>query len=119
HGDACARFQEAFLLPRGQDGPVTMCPTDYAGCAASPYRDGLAETLPVDAIVLWTGSDIVVGEVTREDVDRAAASYGRRLMLWDNFPVNDFDRSRLFLGPLLGRTTDLEGSALVGVLANP
>ena len=40
-------------------------------------------------------------------------------MLWDNFPVNDFDRSRLFLGPMRGRTTDVAGSALVGICANP
>ena len=119
HGDTCRRFQEGFLLPRGSTDPVTMCPTDYAGCAPSPYRDGLAETLPEDAVVLWTGADIVVGEVTREHIDLAAASYRRRVLLWDNFPVNDFDRSRLFLGPLLGRTTDLEGAPLVGIMANP
>lgn len=119
HGWAAARFDEGFLHAHGVDEPLMICPTDYAGCAASPYRDGLRETLPDDALVMWTGSDIVVGEVTRRDIDEAAASYGRKLVLWDNFPVNDFDRSRLFLGPLLGRTTDLEGSALVGVSSNP
>lgn len=33
--------------------------------------------------------------------------------------VNDFDRARLFLGPLTGRTTQLSGSALAGISANP
>lgn len=119
HGDACRRFQEGFLAAHGVREPITMCPTDYAGSARSPYRRGLAETLPDDAVVLWTGADIVVGEVRREHIDRAAASYGRRVMLWDNFPVNDFDRSRVFLGPLLGRTTDLDGAPLAGILSNP
>ncbi|GAB3618180.1 hypothetical protein GCM10027416_27370 [Okibacterium endophyticum] len=119
HGLACARFCEGFLRAEGVQTPLVMCPTDYAGCTDSPYRAGLRETLPADALVMWTGSDIVVGEVTRADIDAAAASYARRLVLWDNFPVNDFDRSRLFLGPLLGRTTDLEGSALVGISSNP
>ncbi len=119
HGVACRRFEEEFLAPRGYAHPLGVCPTDYAGTARSAYRDGLAETLPHDALVMWTGADIVVGEVTRADIDAAAESYRRRLLLWDNFPVNDFDRSRLFLGPLVGRTTDLEGSALVGILSNP
>ncbi|SEB58578.1 Glycosyl hydrolase family 20, domain 2 [Paramicrobacterium humi] len=119
HGFAAAVFEEEFLRAHHVPDPLLICPTDYAGCAPSPYREGLRETLPEDALVLWTGSDIVVGEVTRRDIDEAAASYGRRLVLWDNFPVNDFDRSRLFLGPLLGRTTDLAGSALVGVASNP
>jgi len=92
---------------------------EYAGGAASAYRDGLEETLPADALVMWTGPDIVVGEITRADIDAAASSFRRRLLLWDNFPVNDFDRSRLFLGPLRGRATDLEGSALAGICSNP
>jgi hypothetical protein len=98
---------------------VLVCPTDYAGTAGSPYRDGLAEELPAEARILWTGPDIVVGAITRDDIDRAAESYGRDLVLWDNFPVNDFDRSRLFLGPLTGRTGDTVGSRLAGIVANP
>jgi hypothetical protein len=119
HGEACAQFTARFLVPHGIREPLLVCPTDYAGCAPSPYRTGLAGTLPTDAEVLWTGPDIVVGQITREHIDEAAASYGRDLVLWDNFPVNDFDRTRLFLGPLLGRSTYLVGSALKGTLANP
>ncbi|MPV36642.1 hypothetical protein GB881_06155 [Georgenia subflava] len=119
HGSVCARFVTEFLAPRGHDRPLLMVPTDYAGLETSAYREQLAATLPADALVWWTGHDIVVGEVTREHVDRAAATYGRRLLLWDNFPVNDFDRARLFLGPLQGRTTSLDGSALAGISANP
>jgi hypothetical protein len=61
----------------------------------------------------------VVGEITREDIDAAADSFDRDLVLWDNFPVNDFDRSRIFVGPLVGRTRDVAGSRLVGFAPNP
>ncbi|GIG35879.1 beta-N-acetylglucosaminidase domain-containing protein [Cellulomonas pakistanensis] len=117
HGEAAARFAAA-LVPLGLDGPLTVCPTDYAGCGRSPYRDALAAALPADARVLWTGRDIVVGEVTREDVRAAAAAFRRRLVLWDNFPVNDFDRTRLFLGPLTGRPAAVDDLPLDGVVAN-
>ncbi len=115
HGDACARFVASLGLTE----PLLVCPTDYAGVAETPYRHHFARTAPADVQVCWTGDDIVVGTVTRDDIDRAAASYRRRLVLWDNFPVNDFEPSRLFVGPLTGRTTDLAGAALDGVLANP
>ncbi len=118
HGEAAARFRETFLLPRGLTGPMTVCPTDYAGCGRSPYRDALAAALPADARVLWTGRDVVVGEVTREDVLAAAEAFGRRIVLWDNVPVNDFDRTRLFLGPLTGRPDDVDGLPLDGAVAN-
>ena len=119
HGHTAARFRDGFLAQHGLIEPLVFCPTDYAGVAHSPYRAGLAAELPPDARILWTGADIVVAEVSRDDVVRAVESYGRQVILWDNFPVNDFDRSRLFLGPLTGRTTDAEGSGLLGIAANP
>ncbi|GAA4178046.1 hypothetical protein GCM10022287_27760 [Gryllotalpicola koreensis] len=119
HGAAASEFAGFLRTELGITEPLLVCPTDYAGIAPSPYREGLAETLPTDALLFWTGSDIVVGEVTRAAVDAAAASYRRDLVLWDNFPVNDFDRSRLFLGPLTGRAGDVVGSRLVGIAVNP
>ena len=119
HGDACARFVDRFLAPRGVRGPLLVCPTDYAGTADSPYREAFAASAPHDVVITWTGRDVVVGSITRDEVDAAAASYRRPVLLWDNYPVNDFDFSRVFLGPLVGRPADLAGSALVGVLANP
>lgn len=118
HGAASRRFAATFLRPRGVSEPLLMCPTDYTGCGRTPYRTGLAETLPRDARVLWTGRDVVVGSVTRAEVDAAAAAFGRRLVLWDNYPVNDFDRSRLFLGPLPDRPSDVAGAPLDGIVAN-
>jgi len=116
HGDTAARFQRSFLRPAGIDEPILLCPTDYAGVERTPYRIGLAASLPPDAHILWTGPDIVVGTVTADDITRARRSFGRDLVLWDNFPVNDFDRSRLFLGPLTGRSV---APGLVGIVSNP
>jgi hyaluronoglucosaminidase len=60
----------------------------------------------------------VPASIDRVDLDAAAAAFGHRLLLWDNYPVNDFDRERLFLGPLLGRDPELAGGALDGIVAN-
>jgi hypothetical protein len=119
HGEAVRRFVADVLVPRGITGPVIVCPTDYAGSEPSPYRDAFAEAAPAEVVVTWTGRGVVVGTVTRADIDAAAASYRRPLLLWDNFPVNDYEPSRLFLGPLTGRAGDVAGSALVGIMANP
>lgn len=119
HVAVCREVHDRFLGPRGSERPLLMVPTDYAGVDRSAYRDLLARELPGDVLVWWTGRDIVVGDVTRPHIDAAAESYGHRLLLWDNFPVNDFDSSRLFLGPLVGRTGDLAGASFGGVTANP
>ncbi|MBN6054285.1 beta-N-acetylglucosaminidase domain-containing protein, partial [Nonomuraea sp. RK-328] len=119
HAAVCRDFTEAFLEPRGAERPLTMVPTDYAGTSRTAYRDRLAEELPPGVLVWWTGRDVVVGTVTADEIAAAAASYGHRVALWDNFPVNDFDFTRVFLGPLTGRDTRLDDVALAGVTANP
>ncbi|MFB4275334.1 beta-N-acetylglucosaminidase domain-containing protein [Nonomuraea sp. MTCD27] len=119
HAAVCRDFAAGFLVPRGADRPLTMVPTDYAGTGRTAYRDRLAAELPADVLVWWTGSDVVVGEISAYDMTAAAASYGHRVALWDNFPVNDFDFSRVFLGPLVGRATELGDVPLEGITANP
>ncbi|MFD5214033.1 beta-N-acetylglucosaminidase domain-containing protein [Microbacterium sp. NPDC058345] len=118
HALTVRRFGEA-LTGRRAGSELLVVPMDYAGVAGSDYRAAFAAGLPDEALVWWTGSDIVVGAITRDDIDDAAAVFGERLLLWDNFPVNDFDRGRAFLGPLLGRTAGVEGSALRGAWSNP
>jgi hypothetical protein len=120
HGATCTRTAADVLAPLGLGGTLIMVPTHYDGSGRSEYRDGLDETLAADIPVVWTGDDIVVGTVTEEHVRSASDAFGGRpLILWDNFPVNDFDRSRAFLGPLLGRAAGLPAAGLTGILANP
>jgi hypothetical protein len=120
HGESCTRFEAEVLGPLGLSGQLLMVPTDYAGSDASPYRDALAAALAESIGVFWTGDDIVVGAVTEHQTRRAFRAFGRHpLVLWDNFPVNDFDRSRAFLGPLLGREPGLGRAGLHGIVANP
>ncbi|MDQ0643112.1 beta-N-acetylglucosaminidase domain-containing protein [Microbacterium murale] len=118
HALTIRRFQDA-VGSHLSDGHLLVVPMDYAGTAASEYRTAFAAGLPDSVLVWWTGADIVVGEITRQDIDAAAEVFGDRLLLWDNFPVNDFDRGRAFLGPLLGRTTEVAGSVLHGAWSNP
>jgi hypothetical protein len=120
HGSVAARVEAEVLAPLGLAGTLLVAPTDYAGSGPSEYREGLSQTLPAGAGVLWTGDDVVVGEVTEQHVRGASAAFGGRpLVLWDNFPVNDFDLSRLFAGPLVGRSAGLPAAGLAGILANP
>ena len=118
HAMTARRFRSALADVKASPG-LLVVPTDYAGVGASEYRAAFVAGIPDDVLVWWTGSDVVVGEITRADIDAAASVFGDRLLLWDNFPVNDFDRTRAFLGPLLGRTGTVEGSALRGAWTNP
>jgi len=99
----------ARLKARDPQAKVIFCPTAYWGDGtddwARPYLEILARELHPAVYLFWTG-DAVVGHITR----RAAESYKKvaqhRLIVWDNYPVNDAQQT-LHLGPVLYRDADL------------
>jgi hyaluronoglucosaminidase len=97
---------------------LVVCPMGYAGTERTPYRDAFARVLDPAVVVYWTGPEVVPQAVTREQLDAAVAAFDHELLLWENYPVNDFDRERLFLGPLRGRDPRLAEGRLAGIVAN-
>jgi beta-N-acetylglucosaminidase len=109
------RFAEEWQQPQ----PLVICPVGYAGTGDSPYRRALRAALDPGIVVYWTGPEVVSFAITREELDAAVARFGGRdLLLWDNYPVNDFEPARLFLGPLRGRDSRLWQGRAAGLVAN-
>lgn len=106
-----------FLKAKGA-APLIMVPLDYYQPGPTPYRTSLAQLMDPDVLVYWTGIGVVVPTITSEDAQRISAVYGNELLVWDNYPVNDFRRTRLFLGPLQGRDPDL-WEQVAGLTADP
>ncbi|HEY6056064.1 MAG TPA: beta-N-acetylglucosaminidase domain-containing protein, partial [Gaiellaceae bacterium] len=102
----------AAWLPEGAR-PLVVCPVEYHGTARSEYRDRFAERLDPQIVVYWTGPEVVSDAIGRSDAEAARDALGHELLLWDNYPVNDFEPSRLFLGPLVGRAPDLPVRGLI------
>jgi hyaluronoglucosaminidase len=69
--------------------------------------------------MLWTGNGVVARTVTVQDFRNAESIFKHPLVLWDNYPVNDYKKTRLFLGPLEGRSSFLDSAGLTGILSNP
>ena len=79
----------------------------------------LAEQLPANVACLWTGPAVVPKEISRKHIRQTLGTIQRRLILWDNYPVNDLSMSgELHIGPLVGREARLQDS-LYGYLNNP
>lgn len=102
---------EIFRRLRARDpaAQLIFSPTYYWGDGTlpkqRPYLDILARTLDKDVYVFWTG-DAVVGKVTRKAAETFRRIVGHRVMLWDNYPVND-GQPTMNLGPVTGRDPDL------------
>jgi hyaluronoglucosaminidase len=103
----------------GAERLITV-PTDYYQAGTTPYRQRFANLVQSDIIVQWTGIGVVAPTITSEDADKIHGIFKHDLLIWDNYPVNDFDRNRLFLAPLTGRDSDLTVEhGVIGLTANP
>ncbi|MEX0874850.1 MAG: beta-N-acetylglucosaminidase domain-containing protein [Actinomycetota bacterium] len=92
--------------------------TDYAISRPTPYLEGLCRTVPDEVLVSWTGSGVTPASVTGAEAAGLGDALGRKLLLWENFPVNDsVMRDVLHMGPYPNRSPDLV-DASSGVLLN-
>ncbi|HEY7715070.1 MAG TPA: beta-N-acetylglucosaminidase domain-containing protein [Candidatus Binatia bacterium] len=105
-----------------------ICPSYYSedpllervfGRFEANFLEILARHLPVDAACFWTGPSVVCQTISLAHVRRIGKILKRRLLLWDNYPVNDLSMSdELHLGPLQGRDPHLP-EHVYGYLNNP
>jgi hyaluronoglucosaminidase len=118
-GGAQCDFSNAFREAFPQPGPLVVCPMGYAGTGDSPYRRCFSPGLHPEIVVYWTGPEVVSIGITREALNLDVMRFhGHTHLIWDNYPVNDFDPGRLFLGPLIGRDPRLADGNCIGLIAN-
>ncbi len=119
-----ARVANAFLerlRARDPKANLIICPCFYWGDgqdpAAAAYLDILAEQLHPDVFAFWTGDSAVKAGISRRGAESYKNRIRHRLIIWDNYPVNDA-RPTMHLGPLTGRDPDL-GEVCYGYMSNP
>ncbi|MCC8410945.1 beta-N-acetylglucosaminidase domain-containing protein [Mucilaginibacter sp. UR6-1] len=123
-GVAQARFLnavQASLNAHDPDArPLIMVPTEYYDAKESPYKAALRKNLDPKIVVQWTGTDVVPPAIATTDAQAATKAFGRKTLLWDNYPVNDYAQTigRLLLAPYTRREAGL-AEGLSGILSNP
>ncbi|MGG2459585.1 beta-N-acetylglucosaminidase domain-containing protein [Streptomyces sp. RGM 3693] len=98
--------------------PLQMVPTEYYDLKATPYKAALAAKLDANVLVEWTGVGVIAPTITVAQAKRAREVFGHPILIWDNYPVNDYVSKRLMLGPFNGRESGLPAQ-LAGITANP
>ncbi|MBT2509354.1 beta-N-acetylglucosaminidase domain-containing protein [Streptomyces sp. ISL-98] len=127
-GAAAAGAAQAYLLNRvNRDfiathpgaAPLQMVPTEYYNVTPSPYKNTLAEYLDDDVVVEWTGVGVIAPVITVSQAMAARDVFAHPILLWDNYPVNDYVTNRILLGPYNGRETGMPAQLGAGITANP
>ena len=112
----------AALKEQDPDCHFIFCPTWYRGKDVDVpekrlYLEQLAETLDKDIFVFWVGYHTVSPEISVEDVLRYKEVVKHEMILWDNYPVNDYHNT-MYVAPLMGRESGI-CEHLYGMMANP
>lgn len=82
---------------------LSLMPTEYYEDGTTDYRRALASELTAGVEVAWTGVGVVPRTITGGELADAREAFGHPLVTMDNYPVNDYDPGRIFLGPYQGR----------------
>lgn len=97
---------------------LEMVPTEFSDVRDSPYKTALRKHLDPRVIVEWTGVGVVPATITAIEAEQAGQVFGHDILVWDNYPVNDYWPDRLLLGPYTGRDPRITDH-VVGVTVNP
>lgn len=97
-------MQREFVETHPGASRLVTVPTEYWGTDQTTYRDRFDELLSTEVDIYWTGPAVVSPTITSDDLAAAQDAFPRhRIMIWDNYPVNDYASNRLLLGPLVNR----------------
>lgn len=77
---------------------LIFCPTYYSfdpildkcfGKRPDTYFQEITRELDDDIEIFWTGNRVLSKEITADDINRINNLFGRKVTIWDNYPVND------------------------------
>ncbi|MBL1101113.1 beta-N-acetylglucosaminidase domain-containing protein [Streptomyces sp. 205] len=113
-------IQKNFIATHEGARPLQMVPTEYGDLTDTAYKQKLRSALDPEVEVMWTGTDVVPPTITTAQADAASKLFGRKVFVWDNYPVNDYGNTsgRLLLAPYDKREAGLS-EHLSGLVANP
>ena len=116
------RLNRDFVQAKGDVRPLIVCPTDYSKLWANPTPQGslsiYGRELDPGIDIFWTG-DFVCSDLTPETLEWINSRTKRPSFYWWNFPVTDYVRHIMMLGPAYGLDTTLSEKDLCGIVSNP
>ena len=113
-------IDDNFVKAKKDVAPLILCPTEYNRGWANEekgYLRTLGKELNEGIEVMWTGNSVVacIDKPTMEWINERIQRKG---YIWLNFPVNDFVRDHMLMGPAYGNGLDI-ACDVSGFVSNP
>ena len=111
---------ENFVNKHADVAPIILCPTHYCKSYTGgndSYLRALGGALDKKTHVMWTGAG-VVDMINKSDMEWVNPRISRNAYIWLNYPVTDYCRDHILMGPTKGNDTNI-ASMLGGFVSNP
>ena len=118
--EAQTHFVESVYRRVGElcdDARLIFCPTVYHGSPQSEYLSEIS-VIPREVGILWTGPEVCSRRIGSAHLKEVSRVLRRKLIIWDNYPVNDYDPHRRNVNAVRNRDPDLSDYC-EGFLVNP
>ena len=109
-----------FVAVKKDVKPLIMCPTEYNkgwSNVEGGYLATLGKELDPSIRIMWTGNT-VVSDINKETMEWINNQIQRKAFIWWNFPVSDYVRNHLLMGPTYGNGQDI-ADMISGFVSNP
>ena len=109
-----------FVKKHTDVAPIIMCPTQYCKSytgGSDTYLNALGGALAPESHIMWTGAG-VVDMINKSDMEWVNPRINRKAYIWLNYPVTDYCRDHILMGPTKGNDTNI-ASMLGGFVSNP
>lgn len=100
--------------------PLILCPTEYNKSWSNierGYLPTLGKKLNSSIHIMWTG-DHVISDIAVDGLEWINSHIRRKAYVWWNFPVSDYVRDHLLMGPAYGLDSNA-GNLMSGFMTNP
>ncbi len=111
-------FQNKFVKTHENCADLIMITPEFCGAMTTGYTDEITKLLDPDIFVMWTGDSVVPPSMSANDLKKINDRISKNAYIWWNYPVNDMDKNRLFMGPCVNLGKNLS-SAISGLVSNP
>lgn len=118
-------IDEQFVKVKKDVKPLIMCPTEYNKSWSNVkggYLTTLGTKLNPSIHIMWTG-DRVIADMYEGDTEKGGMKWINNLIqrpayVWWNFPVSDYVRDHLLMGPVYGNDLHI-ANLMSGFVTNP
>lgn len=113
-------LNDEFVKKKKDVNPLILCPTEYNKSWSNEeggYLSTLGKELDPSIRIMWTGNK-VVADIDKETMNWINNQIQRKAFIWWNFPVSDYVRNHLLMGPTYGNGLDIADD-ISGFVSNP